>query len=432
MGTNKKSGELKIALVGAGSNSFGKAVIVDVLSSRDLAKKDTTLFLMDINELALKKMFLFAGMVKEYKKTTVKILAASNYREALSGADYVITSVAKKRMECWEKDFCIPVSLGFKHVLGENGGPGAAFHTLRSLNLMIPVCREMERFCPEALLLNFTNPESRICLGVNKLTRIKAVGLCHGAFGTLQAVSKILGKKEKDIDLEIGGINHFHWALSIKDKKSGKDLYPEFRKKIKEGDVGPLAYLLYRKFGLLPFPSDNHIGEYISFAYDICGPFWLKYAEQIGHPEYPDRIKQIVDGKISLTPDFVRPSAELAVPIITDVEFDRNRKELSVNILNKSRAVPNLPEDAIVEVPAVVNGEGIHPVKVDPLPEAIASMCLTQIAIQNLLIRAYSEKSKDILLQALILDPIVDSMPRAEKMMETLIRVEKNLLPELR
>jgi len=147
--------EIKIALVGAGSNSFGRAVIADVLSSRDLAKRDTTLFLMDIDEAALKKMFLFAGLVKEHRKTPVRIHAATDYREALSGADYVITSVARKRMECWEKEFCIPVSLGFRHVLGENGGPGAAFHTLRSLNLVIPVCREMEKFCPEALLLNF-------------------------------------------------------------------------------------------------------------------------------------------------------------------------------------------------------------------------------------------------------------------------------------
>lgn len=114
---------MKITLVGAGSNSFGKGVIVDVLSSRDMAKKDTTLFLMDIDRAALEKMFRFAGLVKEYKRTPIKILAGTGYREALSDADYVITSVASKRLECWEQEFYIPLSFGFKHVLGENGGP---------------------------------------------------------------------------------------------------------------------------------------------------------------------------------------------------------------------------------------------------------------------------------------------------------------------
>jgi len=431
---------MKIALIGAGSNSFGRGVIVNVLSSRDLAKKDTTLFLMDIDRESLEKMFRFAVLVKEYRRTSVKIQAGTGYREALSGADYVITSVARKRMECWEQDFYIPLAFGFKHALGENGGPGAAFHTLRSLNLIIPICKLMERYCPDALLLNFTNPESRVCLGVNRLTRIKAVGLCHGAFSTLHTVSQVLKRKEKEIDLEVGGINHFHWVLSIRDRKTGNDLYLEFRKKIQEKNVGPLTWMLYMKLGLLPFPSDNHIGEYIPYAYDICGPYFLRYRGEIspaghtrhGRSQNGDIISLLLKGKKKLTRDMVRPVSELAVPVIVDIEFDRGIKELAVNIPNEGRAVSNLPEDAIVEVPAVVDRQGLHPVKVGPLPESIASICRTQIAIQNLLVQAYAEKSKSLLLQALLMEPAVDSITRAEKMMDELIRVEKAFLPELR
>ena len=150
----------------------------------------------------------------------------------LPGAKYVITSVAKRRYELWQKDYYIPAAYGFKNVGGENGGPGGAFHTLRSLNLMIPICRDMEKLCPDALLINFTNPESRVCLGASMLTGIRNVGLCHGPMITLYAIGKILDMPTDDIDMTAAGLNHFHWVLKVTSKKNGKDLYPELDKKI--------------------------------------------------------------------------------------------------------------------------------------------------------------------------------------------------------
>src|SRR5574340_254707 len=116
------------------------------------------------------------------------IRSVDDRREALAGASYVITSVAIKRYPLWEQDFRIPLAYGFKHALGENGGPGALFHALRNSELMIPICRDIEKLCPEALLLNFTNPESRIIRAVADLTKVRAVGLCHGAGGSIGGV----------------------------------------------------------------------------------------------------------------------------------------------------------------------------------------------------------------------------------------------------
>lgn len=468
--------ELKVVLIGAGSASFGRGTIADLMASEELREFDLTVELVDIDNAALNRMHKLAQLLKEHYRSKAKIEATTDRKEALPGANYVIVSVARNRWQLWEKDFYIPAVYGFRHVNGENGGPGSAFHTLRSLHLMIPIAEDMEKLCPDALLINFTNPESRVCLGINKLTSITSVGLCHGAFETLEVISRVLGRPEEDIDLTIGGINHFHWALQIRSRSDGKDLHPEFDQKMKQSDWGldPFIRRMYELFGYLTYPAPSHPGEYVSFAHEIAGPVIIKWgigevSRRLGakasdrsyivegkpnQPSYElwsmeqaDKIQQIVEGKEPITgrftviaatagkepitEEFTKPTRELAIPIICDIEFNRNKKELSVNIPNKNFAISNLPEDAIVEIPGRVNSEGIHPVKVGALPEAIAALCNIQISIQNLLIEAYRQKSKRLLLQALIIDPIVDSVDRAEQMMEHMLKIEADYLPEL-
>lgn len=433
--------KIKVVLIGAGSSSFGRGSIADLMASEELRELNLTVVLVDTNKIALDRMYQFAKLLKKYYRSRAEIKATTNRREAFPEANYVITAVARKRKELWDQDFYIPLAFGFKQPYGENGGPGAAFHTLRSLHSMIPISRDMEELCPDALLLNYTNPESRVCLGVNKLTHIRAVGLCHGAFTTLRVVAKILEKSEEDLEITIGGINHFHWVLEIRNKTDNQSLYPQFHQKMRESrpnrDIDSLTRYMYEVFGLFPFPAASHIGEYVSFAYDICGSIYPYYVKEkiflkkgkSTAVSSSQKIREVIEGKKSLTEELTQPTSELAIPIICDIEFDRDRRELSVNISNKNLAISNLPEDAIVEIPARVNAEGIHPVKVGSLPEAIAAMCRTQISIQNLLVEAYQERSKKLLLQALLIDPVVDSVERAKKMMEELLRIETDFLP---
>lgn len=208
---------IKVVLIGVGSNSFGRGTMADILSSEELNKINMTLSLVDINEQTLERMYRFAGILKEYYGASAKLEATTNRRDVLSDADYVITSVARKRNELWEQDFFMLYAYGFRHIFGECGGPGAAFHALRSFHLTIPICRDMEELCPDALLLNFTNPESRVCMAVNKLTQIRSVGLCHGYISTEKAVAQVLGRSRADIDINIAGLNHFHWVVDICD-----------------------------------------------------------------------------------------------------------------------------------------------------------------------------------------------------------------------
>jgi alpha-galactosidase len=462
-----KHRELKIVLIGAGSAGFGQGTIADILSTPELRELGVRIVLVDIDQAALTRMHRLAEKLKEFYKVECGIESTLDRRKALPGADYVITSVATRRWDYWQKDFYIPNAYGFRQIYGEGAGPGAAFHTLRSLNLMIPIARDMEELCPEALLINFSNPESRVCLGVSRLTRIKVVGLCHGPIHTLARISEALGRPAEQIELTVGGINHFHWALEIRERGSGRDLYPELAKVMDgyEWDINGFTPLLYHLFGKVTYPAPSHPGEYLQFAHELAGPKMLEWgigrvSQRLssagtdldyvleGRREMPsyelwsmDLVKRIDDflaGKVPITAkdvvfktDLTHPSQELAIPIICDIELDRDRRELAGNVVNRGFAVANLPEDAVVEVPLQVNAKGVHPVKVGPLPEALAGVCNLQISIMKLLVDAYHQKSKVLLLQALMIDPLVDSYSRARAMMETMLKVEADALPEL-
>lgn len=456
--------KIKVVLIGAGSAIFGMGTIVDLVSSEELKERELNIVLVDIDKNALDRMLKLANIIRDYYKSEATIEATTDREEALYGAKYVISSVAKRRWDLWQKDYYIPAVYGFKHMFGENGGPGGAFHTLRSLDIMIPICRDMEKLCPDALLINFTNPESRVCLGVSKLTKIRNVGLCHGSMETLNIISKILDMPENEIEITIGGLNHFHWALKIINKKSGEDLYPQIDKKIDDYDWGAdtLTSILYELFGLFPFPSPSHTGEYINFGHEIIHtPFidWgigeisrnlsskvtdLDYiieskskmpSYELSSIDQVERIDKIITGELPIESEDIicneDINKELAVPVICDIEFNCNRREIAGNVINKGFAISNLPEDAIVEVPIMVGSDGIKPIKVGPLPTAIAGMCSIQVYIQKLLVEAYEKKSKRALFQAIVIDPVIDNLDRAKEMMETMLKVEADYLPEL-
>ena len=317
---------VKVVLVGAGSANFGRCTLVDLMSCKELRKTDLEIWLVDTDPEALGRMKKVAGMIRERLKSRARIRATTDRREALPGAGYVVTAVSRKRFLLWEQDFRVPIAFGFKHVDGENGGPGAAFHTLRSLHLVVPICRDMQELCPDALLLNFTNPESRVILGVSKLTKVRAVGLCHGAFSTHYVVANLLGRKPEDVDITIGGINHFHWVLGVRSRATGKSLGPAFRRALRSKlhTLDPTTQRMVGLFGLLPFPAASHIAEYVSWGHETCGMLWPQGAE--GRPVDGDwknyrrwmeweleRTRRIVAGKEPMGKDFVRPSGEIAV-----------------------------------------------------------------------------------------------------------------------
>lgn len=457
----KKYEKLKIVMVGAGSCSFCPVTLSDILLSDMINSLPLEVCLMDIDRHALEVSYDFAKKAAECSGRTLKLWATTDLDEALKDADFVVAAIEVDRYHYWSMDFHIPRRYGFRQVYGENGGPGGMFHTLRNLGPTLHIAHRMEELCPEAWLINYTNPEAKLVEAVLKLTKIRAVGVCHGFDMGVDQVAKMLGRSREELDITGYGLNHFGWLTAIRDKKTGEDLYPEFRKKEAEShwlanwDEVALSRMMMRTYGLYPYPGTNHIGEYIAwsdeflastkiqyffdpvkekpwdtkktprFVYDFCSnPTGIAFSDvdKDKDEEYRERF---VIGEEGL-----KRSAEYGIPIIEAIAFDLNRYIPSLNQLNKGQ-IPGVMENMCVEGPCMLDGEGIHPVKVDPLPPAITAMINQQGAIHQLVIEAYTEKSKNKLLQAMLLDPTISNYNNAVALIDEMCERQKNILPEM-
>lgn len=429
---------MKIVVIGAGSSSFGRGQIADILQSKDLRGRGVTLSLVDTDESALELMTNFAGRVKDHTGSDAEIQGSADRRHALAGADYVIVAVARQRMLLWEQDFRVPLAHGFRHCLGENGGPGALFHTLRSLELIIPICRDVEEVCPDALLLNFTNPEARVLHAICNLTKVKAAGICHGVFWALHKIAEYVEIPVENLQVISAGMNHFYCILKAREKETGQDVLPLALERAIAESAPELA--LFSKmaeiFGVFTFPSDDHIGEYLTYGSEFMGTKWhygveARRVTPQGAESWPSLpIAEYASGAKPMDSDVLAPSGEATVPIICDIELNRSGWHHAVNVLNTAKYISNLPANCVVEVPATVDAEGIHPLSVGAVPETFAAVMRTQFAIHNLLTEAYHTRNRKLLLQALLLDPLVNSIIEAEELLDEMFALQSDFLPE--
>ena len=426
---------MKIVIIGAGSRTFGRRSVTDILGNPAMREIAPEVVLVDTDAKNLEDALKLALMMKEHFASPSEISATTDRTEALAGADYVLISVTRKRYELWEQDFRVPYIHGFRQAYGENGGPGALFHALRNLHLIMPICEDVERLCPEAVVFNYSNPESRILLGMHMLTNLKAVGLCHGQHDALAAVSKMLGKPEAEIDILGGGINHFFWLYKITCRKSGEDLYPRVKKAAIENEDGDfsLPKKLLEIYGMLTYPDNTHAGEFVSFGADFLEGKWVHGLESrsvdLPHKSEADPTGPYLRGERPLE-EIAAPSREMGVPMILAHHKNEGTRFLSGNVLNNGFYVPNLLPDGIVEVPVKVDGEGFHPETVPALPDGLAGLLRTQMAIQKLSVLAYKERSKNLILQALLLEPTVDSVAGAEALIDDMLHLQADYLPK--
>jgi len=432
----------KIVLIGAGSVVFGTDTLCNLFDAREHLW-GSTIALVDIDPEALKIMTAVAERLNEATGKPFKIESTTDRREVLSDAEFIITAVAVDRNERWKLDFEIPLRHGVKQVLGENGGPGGLFHCMRNIPIMLDICRDIEELCPHALVINYTNPEGRICLAASRYTNLQFVGLCHGIFMAREAWAQVLDLPEEEIDLKAAGLNHFTWVLDARRRGTREDLYPEFRRKLAQKGMKrvrsgtdysfgiTLSRYLMDLYGFWPSCSDDHIGEYLSYAWEFCGLEGYDFDRAEAHGKRLwERLQRWAAGEEPLDELLQhKPYADRAVPIVVGVLEDTHQYELAVNVPNRG-FIPNLPEWAIVEVPATVDASGVHGVNVGPLPEPIAAMCRTQIAIQDRAIEAAVHGDRKAALQALLLDPVVNSASQAEAILEEMLEVHKDYLPQ--
>ncbi|MFX0043795.1 MAG: hypothetical protein ACFE8L_12860 [Candidatus Hodarchaeota archaeon] len=439
--------EKKIVLVGAGSTSFGPSTFNDLYLSTIL--EGSTIVLHDINKEKLKIAYELLTFQNERLGSKFNIQWTTNRAKAFEDADFIINSIeVGDRFSLWRQDYEIPRKYGSTQILGECGGPGGSFHAWRIIPPIIEIVKDIEKICPHAFIINFSNPMARVCLAIKRtMKNLKFIGLCH-QIGFLDHHLPILfNKKLEELKIEVAGLNHFAFLLGLKDLSTGKDLMQDFNAKAMNYfqnnedrfEFSTLTFEVYKRFGYFPYVGDNHLGEYLQFAEEFTKTQdmidWINHTDQFNQNIYElitHYYKRFKKGRISrIGPLFKEPSGERAIPIIEALITDRNSYESAVNIPNDG-LITNLPEDLVIEISTRVNKQGVHGIKIGELPKSIAALLRIEASIQDLCVDAVLKRSKELALTCLAIDPNVGSFEMAENIFNEMSNLQKKYLPKFR
>jgi len=409
---------MKITFLGAGSTIFSKNVLGDTMLCDSF--HDVEIALYDINSERLEESYMMINAmndtINEGRAKVEKFLGVENRKASLKGADFVVNAIQVGLYDpCTIIDFEIPKKYGLRQTIADTLGIGGIMRGLRTIKVMKEIAADIEEVCPDAWFLNYTNPMSIITGYMQRYTKVKTVGLCHsvqvcssGILTDLGMEDKLEGRYEK-----IAGINHMAWLLDIRDK-DGNDLYPEIKRRAKEKNATEKHYDMVRydyidKLGYYCTESSEHNAEYNAF-YIKQGRDDLIEKFNIPLDEYPRRCILQIDG-------WEKQKAEIMNG--GKVEHERSREYASHimeaiwtgvpyviggNVINNG-VIPNLPKDACVEVPCLVDKRGITPTYVGDLPLQLAAMNSTNIYCQMLTIEAAHTGSMETLYQAAMMDP---------------------------
>ncbi len=439
---------MKITFMGAGSTVFARNIIGDVFCTPSLQNSEIALYDIDEKRLEESNIILSAlnKNINEERATIKTYLGVENRKEALRGATFVINAIQVGGYEpCTVIDFEIPKKYGLRQTIADTLGIGGIMRGLRTIHVMEGFARDMEEVCPDCWFLNYTNPMAILTGYMQRYTKIKTVGLCHSVQGCSRCLFEKLGMEDK---LEgrkelIAGINHMAWLLEIKDK-NGNDLYPEIKARAKkknetEKHEDMVRFDYIDKLGYYCTESSEHNAEYNQFYIKSKYPELIE-SFNIPLDEYPRRcVNQIAgwekekenilaDGKITheRTEEY---GSYIMEALVTGAPY-----KIGGNVLNNG-LIDNLPKEACVEVPCMVDNYGINPCHVGALPLQLAAMNSTNIYTQLLTIEAAVTKEKKYIYQAAMMDPHTSSELSIDdiyKMVDELIEAEKNWLPEYR
>lgn len=425
----------KIVFLGGGSTQFTPLLISDFIRCKELF--GSTIVLVDVDEKKLEVVYKLGKRLLEADGAEYQLERTTDRATALSGADIVIISVEINRFPLWELDRSIPKEFGIAQALGENGGPGGLFHALRQIPPIVEICQDMERFCPNALVLNLSNPMSRILQAVHDYTDVKFIGCCHEIADGQAYLSSLLEIPEERIQVVAAGLNHFTWYLKIQDLQTGEDLYPAVRERAsqKANPVRLLVADLLRQMGYLCVTTDSHVGEYLAnghvwqsnWAPDVDPlDFFALYKMYIA--DINERIQSLVEGVLPPEKFIKKPSEEFVVDIICTLLHKRKQRFAALNLPNNGY-INNLPASCIVEVPGLVDNGQISGETVGELPPLLAGWCNLQTTIHHLNAKAALEGDRQAALEVMLLDPTVPDRFVAEKCLDAMLAANRDYLP---
>lgn len=437
----------KITFIGAGSLGFTHELVRDILTFPLL--QDAELALMDIHP----------GRLEWAKRGVEKLIAAGNHparvtatldrAEALAGADVVLTTILAGSTEVWRHDIEIPKKYGVDICVGDTRGPSGIFRFLRTINPMMDIVRDMERVCPNAVLLNYTNPMAMLVSAIQKQTFLTVTGLCHSVQGTAMMLAEWIGAPYEEIDYLCAGINHQAWYLDFRWK--GQDAYPLLHEAITERPeiyhAEPVRNEMYLALGKYVTESSGHNSEYnwwfrkrpdLIEKYCTHGTNWNpgEYAYilkeyQRNEATWQEQVRAELERPLAA--EDLQRGHEYAAYIINALRGGEPFK-FNGNVQN-TYLITNLPQNACVEVPVLVDRAGFHPFHVGDLPAECALLTQLSSGIEELAIQASLTGDPTLVYRAICHDPLtasVLSLAEIREMTNELFAVHKDYLPQFK
>ncbi len=422
--------------IGAGSSVFTMRLIGDILHEDFI--EGGSIRLVDIDEPVLERVTAAARKLVEYSGKPFEVISYNHYKNSLPGADFVFNIYAVGAYPRWQQDIRTCTRFGVNQSVGDTIGPGAVIRILRTIPLALEIAHEMERVCPEAYIINYTNPEGAQCLAIQKYSKIRSFGLCHGTPDTAKALaSEVFQVPLERLHYEAAGVNHLTWFTKL--EIDGKDVYPLLRQRLKETAFGKREQVsndLLRVFGLYPAPGDRHVQEFFS-------SFLRDNVIRDRKLEWPNNDFKVIDGwraegdkrvDAALTGDegiyehFMEGSGESATHFMRALVTGETTWEM-VNVINRGY-IENISDGIIVELPTFVNDMGLKPMHIGRLPDGIAAKCEALGREYVLLVDAAVECSLQKATEAMYLDPLCAMTDDPEGLLKALIEENFDLLPE--
>jgi alpha-galactosidase len=428
----------KITMVGAGSAVFARQIITDILAVDDLDAG--TFALVDIDAVRLDLARRISQRLVELSGKRWKVEASTDRREMLPGTDYIVNSIEVAGLQNVRADYDIPLRYGVDQCIGDTIGPGGIFKALRTGPAWLDIVADARRLAPDAMILNYTNPMSILTLAAARTTSQPVVGLCHSVQGTSRQLAEYLSIPYDELVWRCAGINHNAWFTTLEHR--GIDQYPTLRERAKDAKTyerDPVRFDLMLHLGAFVTESSGHFSEYVPY-YRKRPDLIEKYARSgyLGESGFyannwpawrrqnDERIQDMLDGEI----DIPRTRSHEYASYI--VEAAENGRPVSIwgNVVNNG-AIDNLASDGCVEVECKVDRRGFHPVHFGKLPEQLAALNRTHMAVHELVVQALLEHDRSKALYALSLDPLtaaVCSLDEIEKLFDEMWHAEREFL----
>ena len=423
----------KIVIIGAGSG-FGSRLSIDILSRETL--KESTIALCDIHEERLAQVTDYVQRAIDGHDLPGKVIGSTDREELLADADCVVTAVSVGGPAYWgepyKSEIEIPLKYGLHQTVADTVGVGGVFRFLRTADVHLGFARDMERLCPDALMLNYTNPMAMLTWLHSVGTAVQNVGLCHSVQGTTKKLATSVGADYDEVSYLVAGINHQSWVLRLRLGK--EDLYPKLRQAIDTHESfaeDQVRVEMMKHFGYFVTESTRHNAEYL--------PYFHRTSELRAHYGVGDRAEVsmenvrkrswmkdsgVVDDEAAEVPPLT--SSHEYASLIIEARIMGTPFAFNGNVMNRG-VIPNLPDECCVEVPCLADREGVHACYVGELPPQCAALNRSNVAVQELAVRAVLDRDREAAFHACALDPLtaaVVPLPQIRQMFEELWTAE--------